>query len=152
MNKAMFFIAIGLLFLSGCSDEGDVDFCRTYKDSYLAQNRQITEIKASVTDNASLTVTIQTPEQELLNRFQAADFSPVVFNDRSDCKLEDRSLSAEQVRISYACNTDNGRLKHIVFNLLDKYPSVDEVKVSFTTPAVTKNYLLHRMCPKPLFL
>lgn len=155
-------LAVGLILLAGCSPDFENGFCDSHADEHWQHSPQAATMQVTYQGNGLLAATVSIPLASLDD--PAGDALATLQHARADDLLLVESTGAcvsEPGKVEYIdqrlqaeyrfdCGAES-KLKKVSVSLLDVLPYLEEVEVDFTTPVVTKRFLVHRRCSMALY-
>lgn len=161
MNFNYFFRLVFIAMASGslisCSADDNGDTCSNHHIVHTEHIDSLVQLKMDYSSSTRLTALTSVPV-ELSNNTNNAllikSTAVMQINAKGSCQHEPVTVTEKGDRIDYhyevSCE-DNADIDHIETRILDLLPEVPEIDVSISSPAATKNFVLHRDCSSPIY-
>ncbi len=139
-------------------DAGDPDStCTKHAAAHLEHIDDVVRVKIDYSASNQLVASVSVPSElaSSANRALLRDSATVLSVDaRNDCQHDSVRVIEEESHTVYHYQIECGEgvdINRIDTELLDLIPATPELDVSITSPAATKNFVVHRDCSSPIY-
>lgn len=150
-------LGIAAASLISCSANEDADTCSTHHITHPRHIDKVVQVEMDYSTSNRLNVSTSVPLQlsNESNRALLINSKDVIqVNAKGSCQHNPVSITESDDRIVYhyliQCGDEN-EIDHIETRILDVLPELSEIDVSVSSPAATKNFVLHRDCSTPIY-
>lgn len=151
------FIAMASGALISCSAGEDADICSNHQSVHDEHIDKVVQVEMDYSSSTRLIASTSVPLQlsnESNNALLMKSTEAIQVNTRGSCQHQPVAVTERGGRIIYQyeviCGNDSN-IDHIETRILDMLPEVSEIDVSISSPATTKNFVLHRDCSSPIY-
>ena len=151
------FIAMVSGSLISCSAGDNTDTCSNHQSAHAEHIDRVVQMEMDYSSSTRLTASASVPVQlsNDSNHLSLMRSTEVVqVNAKGSCQHEPVTFAEKDNRIVYHYQVECGdgtHIDHIETRILDLLPEVSEIDVSISSPAATKNFVLHRDCSFPIY-
>lgn len=140
--------------MTGCDDEVRNPLCSDHKTLHQQHLDSIATMVVKYADDGNFTAQLTMPKATAsLGDLKEVD-KVIQLEAQQKCESLtaqiDEQLRQTQGNYTFACGADN-KLAKVTVNVLENFPTIEEVEVRVETPAVNKHFVLNRQCERPLF-
>ncbi len=143
--------------LLGCGADDPDSTCNKHEAAHLEHIDEVVRVKIDYSASTHLVASVSVPDDlsSSANRSSLRDSAKVLRVDSAeDCQHDPVRVIEEGNRAVYHYQIDCGEgvdINQIDTDLMDLIPDTPELDVSITSPAATKNFVVHRDCSSPIY-
>lgn len=151
------FIAMASGALISCSAGENADICSNHQSVHDEHIDKVVQVEMDYSSSNRLIASTSVPLQfsnDSNNVLLTKSAEVIQVNARGSCQHQPVTVSERSGRIIYQYEVvcgDDSHIDHIETRTLDLLPEIAEIDVSISSPAATKNFVLHRDCSSPIY-